>query len=96
MTKAAAHRRVGRGRGRAGGARRARLREAVLRAGGRLGWDEGDVIAFAEALVGRPWRRCCPRDLETVLGEYVALVRVVREKAARRAGRMDGAEDTHG
>ena len=96
MREAAAHGRVGRGRGRAGGARRARLREAVLRAGGRLGWDEGDVIAFAEALVGRPWRRCCPRDLETVLGEYGALVRVAHEKAAWRAGRSDGAEDTHG
>ena len=96
MRRAAAHRCVGRVRGRATVSGRADLRAAVLRAGGRLGWDEGAVIAFAEALVGRPWRRCCPRGLETVLGEYVALVRVVREKAARRAGRRDGAEDTHG
>ena len=96
MTHAAVHGRVGRGRGRAGGARRAHLREAVLRAGARLGWDEREIVAFAEALVGRPWRHCCPRDLETVFGEYVALARVVRAKAARRAVRMNGAEGTHG
>ena len=65
-------------------ARRARLREAVLRAGARLGWNEGEVVAFAEALVARPWRRCGGSDLELVLGEYVALARVVRARAERR------------
>jgi hypothetical protein len=62
------------------------LRDAVLRAGARLGWDERDVVDFAEALIGRPWRRCRPRDLARVLGEYVTLARVAREKAGRRAG----------
>ncbi len=86
MTHAVTHVVVLRERGRAAGARRARLREAVLRAGGRLGWNEREVVAFAEALVGRPWRRCGPLDLEAVLGEYVALARIARAKAERRAG----------
>ena len=86
-----AHGPVRRERGRAAGARRACLREAVLRAGGRLGWNEREVVAFAEALVGRPWRRCGPLDLEGVLGEYVALARVAREKAERRANGAAGA-----
>ena len=86
MMRAVRHGPVGWGRGRALGARRAGLREAVLRAGSRLGWDEQEVLAFAEALVGRPWRRCGPHHLEAVLGEYVALARVAREKAERRAG----------
>ena len=73
-------------RGRAAGARRARLRDAVLRAGARLGWNEREVVAFAEALVGRAWRSCGPIDLEAVLGEYVALARVAREKSERPAG----------
>ena len=71
-------------RGRAAGARHARLRDAVLRAGARLGWNEGEVVAFAEALVARPWRRCGGSDLELVLGEYVALARVVQTRAERR------------
>jgi hypothetical protein len=95
MRRAAAHRCGGRGRGRAAVSRRADLRAAVLRAGARLGWDEREVVAFAEALVGRPWRRCCPRDLEAVLGEYVALARVVRAKAARRARQVNGTEGTY-
>ncbi len=91
MTYAVTHVVVRRERGRAAGARRARLRDAVLRAGGRLGWNEREVVAFAEALVGRPWRRCGPRQLEAILGEYVALARVGREKAERRAGGAAGA-----
>jgi len=96
VRRAAAHRCVGRVRGRATVSGRADLRAAVLRAGARLGWDEREVVAFAEALVGRPWRRCRRRDLEAVLGAYVALERVVRAKAARRARRMNRAEGTHG
>ena len=69
---------------RSAGARRARLRDAILRAGARLGWNEGEVVAFAEALVARPWRRCGRSDLELVLGEYVALARVVLARAERQ------------
>ncbi|MCC7368848.1 MAG: hypothetical protein IT306_10520 [Chloroflexi bacterium] len=94
MRRAAAHRCVGRGR-RAAVSRHVDLRAAVLRAGKRLGWDEREVVAFAEALVGRPWRRCCRTSLETVLGEYVALAQIIRAKAARRARRMNGAEGTY-
>ena len=69
---------------RTAGARRARLRKAVLRAGARLGWNEGEVVAFAEALVARPWRRCGGSDLELVLGEYVTLAGAVRARAERQ------------
>ena len=64
---------------------RARLRLVVLRLGGGLGWGQRDVIAFAEALTSRPWRRCGRTDLEAVRDEFLALRRVIRRKAAQRS-----------
>lgn len=63
---------------------RARLRLAVLRLGGCLGWGPRDVIAFAEALTNRPWRQCGRYDLEAVRDEYVALLWAIRRRAARK------------
>jgi hypothetical protein len=63
--------------------RLAPVRAAVLRAGDHLGWRPGEVIALAEALAQRPWRRCGWEDLTAVLDEYLALLEVV---AARRRG----------
>ena len=65
--------------------RRARLRLRVLRLGGLLGWGPRDVIGFAEALTGRPWRRSVASDLETVQDELLALRWVIRRKTARRS-----------
>jgi len=71
--------------------RRIRLRAAVLRIGALLGWEPHDVIAFAEALTNCPWRRCGCDEFETVLEEYLALGRVIGEKARRRtAHRRNG------
>jgi hypothetical protein len=64
---------------------RARLRAAVLRLGARLGWSARDVAAFAEALTDRPWARLESAELEVVRDEYLALLRVIAAKAARRA-----------
>lgn len=64
---------------------RVRLRAAVLRLGGLLGWQPGEVIAFAEAVTNRPWRQCCSTDFEAVLEEYRALLRAIHDKAERRA-----------
>lgn len=68
--------------------RRARLRPRVLRLGGLLGWGPRDVIGFAEALTGRPWRHCGAPDLETVQDEFLALRWVIRRKAARRSAQQ--------
>ncbi|MCC6177288.1 MAG: hypothetical protein IT305_18465 [Chloroflexi bacterium] len=63
---------------------RARLRLAVLRLGGCLGWGPRDVIGFAEALTNRPWRQCGHRELEAVRDEYLALLWAIRRRAARK------------
>src|SRR4051794_8947318 len=65
--------------------KRSRLRLRVLRLGGLLGWGPRDVIGFAEALTGRPWRHCGAVDLEVVQEEFLALRWVIRRKAARRS-----------
>ncbi len=70
---------------------RIRLRAAVLRLGGLLGWQPRDVIAFAEAVTNRPWRHCGCADFEAVLEEYRALLRAIHDKAERRAAREEQA-----
>lgn len=69
--------------------RRAELRAAVLRLGRLLGWQSREVIAFAEAVTNRPWRRCGCAEFETVLEEYWAIGRVIQEKEARRRRESD-------
>ncbi len=64
---------------------RIRLRAAVLRLGGLLGWQPREVVAFAEAVTSRPWRRCGSADFEAVLEEYRSLLRVIHDKTERRA-----------
>ncbi len=76
---------------------RIRLRAAVLRLGGLLGWQPGEVLAFAEAVTNRPWRRCGCADFEAVLEEYRQLLRAIHDKAERRAAgkeraRLEGRE----
>ena len=68
--------------GRTPGPERARLRRAVLRLGARLGQRPPEVIAFGEAVAGRPWRSCGPHELALVLGEYAVLVGTLAGKAA--------------
>ena len=70
---------------------RVRLRAAVLRLGGILGWQPREVIAFAEAVTNRPWRHCGSADFEEVLDEYRSLLRVIHDKAERRAARKEQA-----
>ena len=60
--------------------RRAELRAAVLRLGALLGWRSREVIAFAETVTNRPWRRCGCTDFEAVIEEYWAIGRVIQEK----------------
>lgn len=67
-------------------AERARLRGAVLRLGGRFGWQPAAVIAFAEVLAGRPWRRLAAADFRLVLEEYAAILDAIEAKAGRGAG----------
>ncbi len=64
-----------------------RQRAKVFQLGAALGWSPEAVIAFTEALTGRPWRECGQAELEVVLQEYRGLVRVIQAKAARRAAR---------
>lgn len=65
------------------------LRAAVLHVGGLLGWKAGEVIGFTEALTGRGWRHCGPEEFQLVLDEYLALGRVIQDKAARRRARNE-------
>jgi len=69
------------------GSRRARLRRATLRLGAALGWAPAEVLAFTEALTGRPWARCDEAELDRVAGEFRALLRTVRRPPARRTAR---------
>ncbi len=62
---------------------RALLRGAVLRLGGMLGWRPAEVIALAEALTGRPWRRLATGDFRLVLEEYAGLVETLEVKASK-------------
>ena len=76
---------------------RIRLRAAVLRLGGLLGWQPREVLAFAEAVTNQPWRRCGCADFEAVLEEYRQLLRAIHDKAERRAAgreraRLEGME----
>lgn len=64
---------------------RVRLRAAVLRLGGLLGWQPREITAFAEAVTNRPWQNCGPADFEAVLEEYRSLLRAIHDKAERRA-----------
>ncbi|HZU12200.1 MAG TPA: hypothetical protein VFB58_05110 [Chloroflexota bacterium] len=64
--------------------RRAELRTTVLCLGRLLGWGSRDVIAFAEAVTDRPWRRCGCAEFERVVEEYWAIGRVIEEKRARQ------------
>ena len=64
---------------------RAHLRSAVLRLGGLLGWRAQEVIDFTETLTGRGWRHCNADDFQIVLDEYLAMGRVIADKAARRS-----------
>ena len=76
--------------------RRAQLRAAILRLGGLLGWGSRDVIAFAEAVTDRPWRRCGCAEFERVVEEYWAIGRVIEEKRARRElDRVEGKGEHH-
>src|SRR3954447_13841453 len=67
--------------------KRSRLRLRVLRLGGLLGWGPRDIIGFAEALTGRPWRRGGSGDLESVRDEFLALVGPFRRRPPRRSVR---------
>jgi hypothetical protein len=62
-----------------------RLRDAVLRLGGLLGWEPRDVMAFAEGLTGCPWERCGAVEFALVFDEYQMLVRAIEAKRARRS-----------
>jgi hypothetical protein len=66
---------------------RARLQAAAPRLGGLLGWQTGDVVAFAGAPTHRRWDRCGSAELGAVLEEYLALARAVHARACRRAHR---------
>ena len=67
------------------GGERVRLRAAVLHYGGLLGWQDGQVITFTEALTNRRWRDCgCPEFL-AVLDEYLAIMEVIQTKGAKHA-----------
>ena len=66
-------------------------RAAVLRPGARLGWSPREVIAFAEGVAGRPWRRCGDADFRLVLAEYGALATAIAGKRARHATEADHA-----
>jgi hypothetical protein len=57
----------------------------VFHLGAVLGWSPDAVIAFTEALTGRPWRACGHADLRLVLREYRGLVEAIQAKAARHA-----------
>lgn len=63
--------------------KRVRLRAAVLHYGSLLGWQTPQIIAFAEALTHRPWRRCGCSEFLAVLDEYQSIMDVIQEKAAR-------------
>lgn len=67
---------------------RCALRDMVLRLGGLLGWSPREVIAFTEALTGRPWRRCGPAEYRLALAEY----RTLAEAGAARRARREGAD----
>jgi len=75
---------------RTAGCERARLRDAVLRVGGLLGWQPCEVKEFTRALRHRPWRRCQRADLIAVLQEYRALAEAIDAKARRRATHVEG------
>ncbi len=68
-------------------AERTRQRAIVFQLGAVLGWSPEVVIAFTEALTGRPWRECGRAELDLVLREYQGLVEAIQAKAARRAAR---------
>ena len=55
-------------------AERARLRASVLRCGQLLGWPTRTVIAVAEDLARRPWKRCRRTELDGVLDELQTIV----------------------
>ena len=67
------------------------MRAAVLRLGSLLGWHTREVIAFAEAVTDRPWRRCGYADFEAVMEEYRSILHALHGKAARRAAREEEA-----
>jgi hypothetical protein len=63
------------------------MREAVLRLGGLLGWEPGEVIAFTEGLTGCTWEHCTSAEFAQVVDEFQALVQAIEAKASRRAVR---------
>lgn len=77
--------------------RRGELRTTVLCLGRLLGWDPREVVAFAEAVNDRPWRRCGCAEFERVVEEYWAIGRVIEEKWARRRelDRVEGKGEHH-
>jgi len=83
-------------RPRIAGCERARLRDAVLRVGGLLGWQPCEVKEFTKALTHRRWRRCRRADLIAVLREYRALAEAIDAKARRRAARVEGVSHAAG
>ncbi len=67
---------------------RARLRTAVLRPGGLVGWHSRAVKAFVGALIGSPCCRARTAELGAVLEEYVALARAIEARTVRRSPRQ--------
>jgi len=67
-------------------------RAGILRLGALLGWDAPTVARFAEAVTGRPWRRCGRADLQRILAAYAALGRQLRAAHGQppRASSSDG------
>ncbi len=70
------------------GDKRVRLRAGVLRLGGLLGWEPREVISFAEAVVGCPWRHFGCAEFEMVLEEYRASAEALRAKTEGRTHRV--------
>ena len=83
---------------RASGRERARLRSGVLHLGSLLGWQPREVIDFAEAVAGCPWRECGCAQFRAVLEEYRAMLPLLRSKARKgeAAGRGPGPETAGG
>ena len=65
------------------GDKRVRLRAGVLRLGGMLGWEPREVISFAEAVAGCPWRHFGSAEFEMVLEEYRTIAHALRAKTKR-------------
>ena len=72
------------------------MREALLEVGTHLGWNPQTVVQISEAVTGRAWQRCGPRDIVRVAKVLLQIATALRSGSGRGVSDLDVAANLDG